>query len=201
MLDKLKKRCKIYYLFSKFNFRPVKKTIMKKTYVAPILNIIFLLLIVFLANEYSLGQIAEIENRVPKNVPVKIEIKNNDREDWAHKLEIKVTNIGKKPIYFLFLSFELDEISPQGGKYGFALTYGKGHLYSTIGLAQEEDIPILPDETYTFKIRKNSADARMFRKKRENFVDPQKAFLEFGFISFGDGTGVRGGGVPFKKKL
>lgn len=173
---------------------------MKKNYAKPILNIILLLLIMFLANEYSLGQLAEIENRVPKNVPVKIEIKNYDREDWAHKLEIKVTNISKKPIYFLFLILKLDQISPQGGHYGFALIYGKGHLY-TENLAQEEDIPILPDETYTFKIRKDSADARMLRKKQENFVDPQKAFLGLGWLSFGDGTGMMSTGKLFKKKL
>jgi hypothetical protein len=158
----------------------------------------------FLANIYAFGQLAEIENKITKNVPLDVEVKNFDSENWVYDLEIKVTNTGKKPIYYLYLSFTLDE-QLNGGPVGFLLQYGAGQLYTTNVLARplEEDVPILPNESYTFKLNKNSADARMNRKARENFTDPQKAFVELGWLSYGDGTGFANPGVPFpfKKKI
>ena len=163
-------------------------------------KILFLLSIAFLANKYAYSQIAEIESKIPKNVPIKIELKNQDSVDWVHDLEIIVTNTGKKPIYFLFLSLVLDVKAEDGNFRGFSLLYGNKNLYSTEGLAEENDSSIQPNKTYTFKINKNSADAWTYRNAQENFVQPRTAQLKLGWLSFGDGSGIKGGGTIYVKK-
>ena len=82
---------------------------------------------------------------------------------------------------------------------GYLLNYGADHLYSTgESLAQDEDLFILPNEFYIFKIKKNIAEAR--KRKRENdnpTTDNQRATLEFSLINFGDGTGIMNNGKTF----
>ena len=68
------------------------------------LGLIGLLLVIIFSSNNSFGQLLEIENKIPKNVPIKIEFEHQDSEDWARDLEIKVTNTGKKPIYFYCFS-------------------------------------------------------------------------------------------------
>lgn len=165
-----------------------------------ILGVSFLLVIVFFANSYVFGQLTEIENRIPKNVPVKVEIKNQDSENWVHDLEILVTNTGKKPIYFLSLFLILDIKADNGDQYGFHLYYGNKELVSTEKLAEEGNSSIFPNETYTFKVRKDSADALIYRKSLGNFTEPRTANIKLSWLSFGDGTGIKSGGTPYKKK-
>ena len=47
------------------------------------------------------GQGIVLENKLPKSVPLKIEFSGNDNLSWWYDIEVKVTNKGKKPIYFL----------------------------------------------------------------------------------------------------
>ena len=77
----------------------------------------------FLSISVSLAhaQLEQIETRIPKNVPIKVEFKNYESTNWVHNLEIIVTNSGKKPIHFLFLSLTLDVKSENGNVRGFAL--------------------------------------------------------------------------------
>lgn len=44
----------------------------------------------------------KIINKVPKHLPIKIEILKGNTEDVLNDAEIKVTNIGEKPIYYLY---------------------------------------------------------------------------------------------------
>lgn len=163
--------------------------------------LISLLVLVPFASEQNVwGQLKEIENRIPKNVPLKVEFKNYDSENWVHDLDIIVTNTGNKPIYFLFLSLTLDVKSENGNVRGFGLPFGNGELHSTETEAKPGDLSIAPNASYTFKIHNNSADGWDLRKATGNFIEPTKGFLALGFINYGDGTGQRGGGSHFKKK-
>lgn len=146
------------------------------------------------------AQLDQIENRIPKNIPLKVEFKNFKSETWVHDLEIIATNTGNKPIHFLFLSLTLDIKAEDGNVRGFALIFGNGDLYSTEAEAKASDPAIAPNASYTFKIKENSALGWDLEQAKENFVEPQKGFLGMGWISFGDGSGFRGGGSSFKKK-
>src|SRR4028118_1708036 len=46
----------------------------------------------------------ELEDKIPKHLPLKIKVKNLNNEKWARDVEVEVTNTGDKPIYHLSLS-------------------------------------------------------------------------------------------------
>lgn len=176
---------------------------MKPSYTKYTFSVVFLTLVVFFADQNVLGQLIEIENKIPKNVPIKVEFENQDSSDWAQELEIKVTNTGKKPIYFLLLFLIMKEEELDGFPVGYALRYGSDHLYSSgESLAQDEDSAILPNESHIFKIEKNTAEARKGKREKDGFSDDiQKATLKLALLNFGDGTGIMSNGVTFKKTL
>lgn len=164
---------------------------------------LFLLtIILFLTYQNSFGQLTEIEVKIPKNVPIKVEFENQDSEDWAQDLEIKVTNTGEKPIYYLAFRLMIVNETIDGIPIGYQLNYGGKHLYSEGEvLAQSEDVPIYPGDYHVFKIRAESSRAR--KNRRLNYglqTDVQKSLLRFYFLNFGDGTGIMSPGKPFKKK-
>lgn len=162
----------------------------------------FLLLIFFLSCESVFSQLTKIENKIPKNAPIKVEFRHVDSENWVRDLEVKVTNVGKKPIYYLYLLIILDVKTEDGASKGFTFHFGNGKtLYSTEGLAKPDDSAILPDESNIFRIDKDTADAWDLGTRRSNFVVPRSAELVLGWLNFGDGTGIDGGGTTFKKKL
>ena len=102
-----------------------------------------LVLFAIMANAAT-AQLSKIENQVPRGVPLKIEFKGYDSNNWIRDLEIVVTNTGKKPIYFLFLSFTLDVKAEDGNVLGFPLLFGNGDLYSTDSEASFGDDSIPP---------------------------------------------------------
>lgn len=170
-------------------------------------RILFLLTIVFVPA--ALGQLTEIENKLPKNVPLKIEFKNYDKENWLRDLEIKVTNTGNKPIYYLALTLWLDatypeNLGPGSGKQQ-VISFEFGDLrkfYSTEGkyLAGLDDPAINPGDFYVFTVPENTLKNRELLEQRADFRDPQRGELEHSFTNFGDGTGILKGGTPFSKK-
>lgn len=153
--------------------------------------------IISLSHFSASAQLA-IENKFPKAAPLKVEFKNDASPDWAHELEIIVTNTGKKPIYYLYILLYLDVKDETGITRGFTFDFGNGKtLYSTEGVAAEGDPSLLPNESYTFKIDDNTAKAWDLSKRRTTFVEPRSAELSLGWLNFGDGTGLQGGGKPF----
>lgn len=173
---------------------------MRPTVAKLISGAVLFLSIMLLGDQTIFGQI-EIENKLPKNVPLKVEFKNHDSENWVHDLEIKVTNTGKKPISFLYLLLILDVKTEDGNARGFPFNFGNGKAaYSSDGIAMEGDPSIFPTATYTFKIIEDSARAWDLRTSRDNSVKPRTADFEFGWLSFGDGTGIAGGGKAYVKK-
>ena len=63
-----------------------------------------------------------IEDHIPPSVPLEVEIKNLKPASLLHDIEVKVTNISKKPIYFLKLGIVLPEnLSAAGYPMSFPL--------------------------------------------------------------------------------
>ncbi|MGB7209517.1 MAG: hypothetical protein WBD27_12710 [Pyrinomonadaceae bacterium] len=148
-----------------------------------------------------LGQLTEIKYTFPKSVPLEVKFKHYDKENWWHDLEIKVTNTGKKPIYFLDLGLWFDITNEKGNPYGITIGFGDvRRFFSTTNgeIAKEGDPAILPKESYTFRIGDNYVRGWDLRKKLGTFVEPRTAKLEHGFTNFGDGTGLEPGGTPWR---
>ena len=95
----------------------------------------------------------EIDDRIPKNVPIKVKIKSEKEKGfrdlknskWLRDLEVEVTNLSEKPIYFLELWVDMPEIiSANGHKVGFTLRYGRIEFVHFSTLPLPSDVPIQP---------------------------------------------------------
>lgn len=162
---------------------------------------LYCLIILLCLTPYLFSQVT-IENKVPKHAPVKIDIQNADSVDWFRDIRIQVTNVGNKPIRFLYVVLELDKNAENGIPWGFPFLFGSPNLYSKTELAKVEDPAILPREAYTFKIEEKQVLLWERQLKRGNFVGNTDAKLRLCWLNFGDGTGLSGcTGVPFKKSF
>jgi hypothetical protein len=167
------------------------------------LSLFLVLSFLFLSENKIYGQQNNITNDTPKNVPLEIEILNADSDDWLENIEVKVTNTGKKPIYFLEFGIVFDEIrSDKNFPMEIPLIYGSSRFIPLENLAQEGDVPIHSGESYTFKPRETYIRGLKKYNLKQYNSDKFKARLDFRWISFGDGTGIMRKGVfyPVKKK-
>jgi len=159
---------------------------------------------IFLINGTLGTGIAQSEERefvdtTPKHLPIKVKIKKEKEQafkdlknaNWYRDLEIEVTNIGDKPIYLLHFTLVLPEIviDEAGSNAGFVLHYGRAELGDIKTKAEPSDVPIKPGETYVFNISRGQVLGWESYMKKHNKPLPKKVVLEFGTISFGDGTG------------
>lgn len=145
-------------------------------------------------------------NRMPLKVK---EIRNLQKEDenWFRDLEIEVENISNKPIYYISLVIEFPDVpapppepsadgsTPTRATTGFSVSYGPEGLHVVSRLAEPNDIPLKPGETYVFKIPKSRVLGFESMNRTRN-LSPQmwnKIEIEFNVISLGDGTGYTGG--------
>lgn len=143
----------------------------------------------------------EIENKVPQKAPLKIEFKNQDSLDWVHNLEVKVTNTGEKPIYCLFLILTIKDLTAEdGAPWGFSLFFGDDDFYSNTRVANQNDLSVLPHETYVFKVGASAANAWKNNVDKGLFPSKVNASLDLGWLSFGDFTGYNKRGILVKKK-
>lgn len=134
----------------------------------------------------------ELEDKIPKHLPLKVKVKNLKNEKWAHDLEIEVTNTSNKPIYYLFLIVSLPEVKSESNRtMGFQLIYGRSELVDFAASLQPEDIPIRPGESYTLKIpeRFSLGWEQFVTKRKLPKAEPKKIKIRFGQLNFGDGTG------------
>ncbi|MDT7540877.1 MAG: hypothetical protein QOE33_781 [Acidobacteriota bacterium] len=143
----------------------------------------------------------EVEDKIPKHLPLRIKIKNLNNENWTRELEIEVTNTGNKPIYSLHFALVAPEIKSESGHdMGIvAIHYGRAELDNFAAPLQSDDVPIQPGESHTFTIPEEYRAAwESFTKKRNLLKEePKKVRLVFNLINFGDGTGFwTTSGVP-----
>src|SRR5215210_7647801 len=79
----------------------------------------------------------ELEDRIPKHLPIKVKIKKEKEkafkdlknEKWLRDFELEITNTGDKPIYSLSLALDLPEVTaPDGLGIAFSVHYGRSQL-------------------------------------------------------------------------
>jgi hypothetical protein len=132
-----------------------------------------------------------------KDLPVAIqEVKNLQAEEdrWFRDLQVVVKNVSDKPIYFISMHVVFPEMTSPGGnsRIGFNLLYGRRELGDIKVLAEANDVPIKPGDTYIFTIPSFRADGYESMKKRRGMGFTKLQFM-FGAISFGDRTGFNDG--------
>lgn len=180
---------------------------------------LFLFFVIFLASIPLLEGIAsrsvaqsteerELENRIPKHLPIKVKMKKEKEklfkdlknEKWMRDLELEVTNIGDKPIYFLDFHVSITDVqAPNGTNIAFPLRYGNHELADFGNKAGPDDIPIKPGETYVLKAYDSNVRGWDLFRRNHNKPQPKKLILRFQVLSFGDGTGfmgTHGGPIP-----
>jgi hypothetical protein len=140
----------------------------------------------------------ELEDKIPKHLPIKVKVKNLNNEKWTRDVEVEVTNTGDKPIYYLRLSLFFGDVKMENGDYlGFTLKYGRPDLYLIENKATPEDVPIRPGETYIFKAPKSLANYWEGFRTKHKMAHPKKIGIEFHALNYGDGTGFHTlGGLP-----
>ncbi|HEX7997288.1 MAG TPA: hypothetical protein VF528_02635 [Pyrinomonadaceae bacterium] len=152
-----------------------------------------------------------LEDKTPAHLPIKVKLKKEkekafkdlQNEKWARDFELEVTNTADKPIYFLALQLILPEIkSTDGYPIGFTLKYGRIELIDLGAPLQPQDTPILPGQTYVFKLSDKEAKGWEAFAAEEKLpkTEPKKVLLQFYILNFGDGTGFQTKiGMPFPK--
>ena len=136
------------------------------------------------------------ENAIPKNAPIKIQIKKENEksfkdlknEKWVREFELEVTNIGDKPIFFIYLTL-ITDVKLSDGPLMFTLVYGRPDLGDIITKAAPNDVPIKPGETYVFKIHAGQALAWEHGVNEKKRPDASRIKAKIEELSFGDGTG------------
>ena len=152
----------------------------------------------------------QLEDLIPKHVPIKIKIKKEKEagfkdlknEKWAREFELEVTNTGTKPIYSLYFHVDTDITSARGSRIMFPLYYGRDELGDIRKKAEPTDVPINPDESVSLKIHPGQLDAWDYFRRTENRPFPKHLKVNFQFLSFGDGTGYIGtGATPLPRPI
>lgn len=156
----------------------------------------------------------ELEDAIPKHVPIKVKIKAEkdkafkdlNNEHWLRDLEIEIKNTGTKPIYFLVLILDTPDIrGPDGNIICLdVLRYGRTDLIEITAPLKQEDVPIKPGETHVFKIAERFVRGFEGLVREDIVPQPKKIRVEFQNVNFGDGTGFWGGSaapLPHPKRL
>jgi hypothetical protein len=146
----------------------------------------------------SAQQERQMENTVPKHVPLDIKVtkekeknwKDLRNENWAEDFELEIKNTGDKPIYFFSVvvyfdvptDFETDLIAP--------IYYGNPEIGSFRAKPTADDVPLKPGESKVFKIHPNMLTAWDKGRREKGWRLPTKVRIRFDSLTFGDGTGL-----------
>ena len=152
----------------------------------------------FIFTARSMAQEREFKNKAPDLLPIKVTLKNEqafkkmDNKRWARDLEIEIKNTSSKPIYYLYVTVNMPELTPRGYPLAFRMKYGRKELGLLETPLQPDDVPILPGESVTLKIPEGIVKTYENYRDEEGRPDPKKIEFEVNIINFGDGTGFRG---------
>jgi hypothetical protein len=131
------------------------------------------------------------------NAPIEIRKVNNlQGEHFLRDLEVEVTNVSKKPIYFIRLFLIFPDVKMNGKTYGFSLYYGRHDLIDLRELADANDKPLQPSDSYIFKVPDPLWQGLDHHLSQINMPAAAVHAIKFrlDIISFGDGTGYESGG-------
>jgi hypothetical protein len=152
-----------------------------------------------------------IINKVPKHLPIKVEITFGENKSTLAGTKIKITNTGEKPIYYVKLMFITPKDFPkiQNSRLGFPTTLkcGTPRLGDFTRIAAESEVPVKTGESCNFEITEK--DVKLFKRMlSEHDISEEPRFeLIFQLLSFGDKTGFMGAGgnpipsPPASKKI
>lgn len=140
----------------------------------------------------------ELEDKVPKHLPIKVKVKNLNKKDWVREVEIEVTNTGYKPIYYLGFNLQMPDVfSEAGNNVAVTFRYGRPELSDFEGRPTPEDVPIQPGETYIMKVPENQMRGWESARDRRKWSEPKKFRIKFRSLHYGDGTGfTSSAGLP-----
>ena len=158
-----------------------------------------------------------LENRIPKEVPIKVKIKKEKEESfkdmknekWVRELEVEVTNTGDRPIYYLdmFLRTNVDvgiavlleDVNGmRGHRLQLGLRYGRPELGDIISKPGPDDVPIKPGENVILTIHPGEVGGWELNVRHGSHPQPTRLQVVFQVLSFGDGTGLYGAsGTPY----
>ncbi|MFZ0749919.1 MAG: hypothetical protein WAM70_11215, partial [Pyrinomonadaceae bacterium] len=129
----------------------------------------------------------QIENTVPKHVPLDIKVtkekeknwKDPKNENWAQDFELEIKNTGEKPIYFFYLEVYFDVPTDSWPESICPIYYGRVEIGNYQAKPTEDDVPIKPGESKVFKIHPNvlSAWEKVRREKGRRL--PTKVRIKF----------------------
>jgi hypothetical protein len=145
----------------------------------------------------QIGEDQRFINTLPSKLPYKIEIINGDFGSAVHDVEIRITNIGKRPIYYLALNLASQDEFMTDNRVGLrGYVFGDSKLsyfyYSgTRDLSYERQLatPFEPGETKIFRVTRIHADGFLRVMEEKGISKPGKIVLEHVTTNFGDGTG------------
>jgi hypothetical protein len=160
------------------------------------LPLLLLLLLLSISVSSQENECQRIVNTVPSKVPIRVEIVNGDTGCALEDTEIRVTNSGKKAIFFLGLSVSSEKEFQYRNGVGFSTFHnGSGTLsdfsrpFSSLTAERAETVPFKPGETIVLKIPKTEAKASW--KMMMDYGYPKDSRLKFymTLLRFEDGTG------------
>jgi hypothetical protein len=156
---------------------------------------------------YKISNIESVQEVL--NEVVKIErINNLTSSRFPEEFELEVTNISKKPIYFMNIMVKLPKTPNLEGLEGklivFDLSFGDRKFTDVSRRPDPTDVPINPGKLGTLKLGNNMKSIRPYLAKRLSPGDVEVALsqvsLAFQIINFGDGTGyIAGQAYPVKR--
>jgi len=136
-----------------------------------------------------------IDNKVPTRLPIKVEVLYGKGAHTLENVEIKVTNTGKRSIYYLDLLLDTADLPTVYNVSWF--TYGRREMRTFKEPANADDPSLRPGEVYVFTLTPKRLGG--FRRERAvQQLNTTRYELVFQVLNFGDGTGFMGtGGEPF----
>ncbi|HLL71674.1 MAG TPA: hypothetical protein VK363_09595 [Pyrinomonadaceae bacterium] len=138
----------------------------------------------------------ELDDKIPKHLPIKAKVKNLDKENWAREMEVEVKNTGEKPIYYLSFSLRMPEVTDENGTVvAFKFVYGRPEVADFESRPTPEDVPIYPGETYIMKVPEREITGWEGARKHYKWPEPKKFHIKFRRLHYGDGTGFTTSGA------
>ena len=134
-----------------------------------------------------------LENKVPKHLPIKVEILYGKRAEVLENAKIKVANTGRKPIYSLHFGVSTADTQWSGMKHGVSrLYFGRSELRTFGNLANGSDPSLMPGESILFELDQERIDGFRNVMRSNGAIVPSRYELFFQFLSFGDDSGFSG---------
>lgn len=151
------------------HFSPSRLRSFKSTVPAIVLLALFLILGgvgVVPSTAQSSPEERELEDKIPKHLPIKVKVKNLNKQNWVREVEVEVKNTGDKPIYYLRFSLRMPEVLTETGTVvAVGFSYGRPEIGDFRNHPTPEDVPLLPGETCILKVPENEMSGWESAKK------------------------------------